>query len=66
MRLFNKRGQSATEYILVLGLMVALILVVGSLLKGRMKGVVDKAMTAVEDGIGKISGSSGGSGTTTP
>ncbi len=62
MRFFNKRGQSATEYMLVLGLMVALIFIVGSVFKDKMKGVVTKAMQVVEDGISGVS-KSGGNGT---
>ena len=63
MRFFNKRGQSATEYMLVLGLMVALIFIVGSVFKKQMPQVVEKAMKVVTDGISKISGGgdSGGS-----
>jgi len=61
MRFFNKRGQSATEYMLVLGLMVALIFIVGSVFKDKMKGVVEKAMSVVTEGITKVSG--GGSST---
>ena len=56
MKFFNKRGQSATEYMLVLGLMVALIFIVGAVFKDKMKGVVEKAMKVVEDGITKVSG----------
>lgn len=48
MRLFrNKRGQSATEYMLVLGLMVALIFIAGTFLKKRFPDVVNAAMDKV-------------------
>lgn len=55
MRFFNKRGQSATEYMLVLGLMVALIFIVGKVLKDKMPDVVSKAMSVVTGGIDKVS-----------
>ena len=55
MRFFNKRGQSATEYMLVLGLMVALIFIVGKVLKDKMPNVVEKAMSVVTGGIDKVS-----------
>jgi hypothetical protein len=56
MRLFrNKRGQSATEYMLVLGLMVALIFIVYKVMKDKFPGIVEKAMQSVESGIGKVS-----------
>ncbi len=55
MRFFNKRGQSATEYMLVLGLMVALIFIVGKVLKDKFPGVVEKAMSVVTGGVEKVS-----------
>ena len=56
MRLFrNEKGQSATEYMLVLGLMVALIFIVYKVMKDRFPGVVEKAIQSVESGIGKVS-----------
>ena len=66
MRFFNKRGQSATEYMLVLGLMVALIFIVGSVFKTKMREVVTKAMDVVTQGIGNISNSGGSSGGSSP
>ena len=61
MRLFrNKSGQSATEYMLVLGLMVALIFIVYKVMKERFPGVVEKAVKTIEDGISGVSG--GGAG----
>jgi len=47
----NKKGQSATEYMLVLGLMVALIFIVGSELRKRFPDVVKKAMESVMKGF---------------
>jgi Flp pilus assembly pilin Flp len=47
----NKKGQSATEYMLVLGLMVALIFIVGSQLRKRFPDVVNKAMESVMKGF---------------
>jgi hypothetical protein len=56
MRLFrNKRGQSATEYMLVLGLMVALIFIVYRVMKEKFPGIVTKAISSVEEGIGTVS-----------
>ncbi|MCX6113132.1 MAG: hypothetical protein NTY22_07640 [Proteobacteria bacterium] len=63
MRFFNKRGQSATEYMLVLGLMVALIFIVYGVFKEKFKGVVEKAMSVVTEGITKVSGGGGGGST---
>jgi len=50
----NRRGQSATEYMLVLGLMVALIFIIGSQLKKRFPEVVDKAINSITSGFDKM------------
>ena len=50
----NKMGQSATEYMLVLGLIVALIFIVGRLLQSRFPDVVDAAINRVVGGIESV------------
>lgn len=50
----NRRGQSATEYMLVLGLMVALIFIIGSQLKKRFPEVVDRAINSITGGFDKV------------
>ena len=50
----NKKGQSATEYMLVLGLMVALIFIVGKVLKDKFPQVVDRAIQSITGGFDKI------------
>jgi hypothetical protein len=49
--LFNKRGQSATEYILILAVLVAIIVVVARYMPGKFQGLINKAMNKVEGGI---------------
>ncbi len=48
---FGKRGQSATEYILILAVMVAIIVVVAKYMPGKFRAIIDKAMGKVESGI---------------
>mgnify|MGYP000846915132 CR=1 FL=1 len=50
----NKRGQSATEYILILAVMVAIIVVVARYMPDRFKGLIDTAMKKVEGGLESV------------
>ncbi len=50
----NKRGQSATEYILILAVMVAIIVVVARYMPDKFKKLIDSAMNKVESGIDSV------------
>ena len=50
----NKKGQSATEYMLVLGLMVALIFIVGTQLRKHFPDVVTRAIQSITGGFDKL------------
>lgn len=56
---YASKGQSATEYILILAVMVAIIVVVAKTMPERFKGLIDKAMKKVETGV-DTAGDSGG------
>ena len=45
------KGQSATEYILILAVMVAIIVVVAKTMPNKFKSLIDKAMNKVEQGV---------------
>ena len=49
--LLNKRGQSATEYILILAVLVAIVVVVAKTMPDKFKGLIEKATKKVEGGI---------------
>lgn len=51
---FGKRGQSATEYILILAVMVAIIVVVANYMPDKFKGLINKAMGKVESGLDSV------------
>jgi uncharacterized protein (UPF0333 family) len=55
--LFNKRGQSATEYILILAVLVAIIVVVAKVMPGKFKALVESATVKVSTGIDKAASS---------
>jgi len=57
--LLSKKGQSATEYILILAVLVAIILVVNKYMPGMFKGFIQKVTGQVEKGIGEASQSPG-------
>jgi len=48
---YASKGQSATEYILILAVMVAIIVVVAKTMPEKFKGLINKAMGKVEQGI---------------
>ena len=50
----NKRGQSATEYILILTVMVAIIVVVAKYMPNKFKKLIDTAMNKVDKGIESV------------
>ncbi len=50
----NKRGQSATEYILILAVMVAIIVVVAKYMPDKFRGLIDTAMKKVEGGLESV------------
>ena len=52
--LFNKRGQSATEYILILAVLVAIVVVVAKFMPKQFQGLVEKATQKVSGGIDKV------------
>ena len=49
--LLNRKGQSATEYILILAVLVAIILVVNKYMPNMFKGFITKVTGQVEQGI---------------
>lgn len=58
----DESGQSATEYILILAVLVAIVLVVGKTMKGKMGDVVKKALEKVTGGMDKLDAVSGDGG----
>lgn len=48
---FNKRGQSATEYILILAVLVAIVVVVAKFMPNQFQALVKKATDKVSGGI---------------
>jgi uncharacterized protein (UPF0333 family) len=50
----NKRGQSATEYILILAVMVAIIVVVARYMPDKFRELIDTAMKKVEGGLESV------------
>ena len=52
--LFNKRGQSATEYILILAVLVAIVVVVAKFMPKQFQGLVEKATGKVSTGLDKV------------
>jgi len=57
--LLNKKGQSATEYILILAVLVAIILIVNKYMPNMFKGFIDKVTGQVTTGIEQASKPSG-------
>ncbi|MBN1114008.1 MAG: class III signal peptide-containing protein [Oligoflexia bacterium] len=53
-RFLNRRGQSATEYILILAVIVVIILAVGRVFKDKMKKFASDALDKVSGGIEKV------------
>jgi len=53
--LLNKKGQSATEYILILAVLVAIILIVNKYMPNMFKGFITKVTGQVESGIDQAS-----------
>lgn len=51
----RKEGQSATEYILILAVIVAIIVVVAKYMPGKFKELVDKAMGKVTTAVDQTS-----------
>ena len=49
--LLNRKGQSATEYILILAVLVAIILVVNKYMPGMFRGFIEKVTGQVNQGI---------------
>jgi len=54
--LFNRRGQSATEYILILAVLVAIVVVVAKYMPDKFKGLIDKATQKVDKGLDTAGG----------
>lgn len=57
--LLNRKGQSATEYILILAVLVAIIVVVAKYMPGKFKDLIDTAIGKVTGGINTAAGSGG-------
>ncbi len=51
---FNKRGQSATEYILILAVLVAIVVVVAKFMPKQFQGLVEKATGKVSKGLDTV------------
>jgi F0F1-type ATP synthase membrane subunit b/b' len=49
--LLNKKGQGATEYILILAVLVAIILMVNKYMPGMFKDFITKVSSKVSTGI---------------
>ena len=49
--LINRRGQSATEYILILAVLVAIILMVRKYLPDKFQGFINTVTGKVNEGI---------------
>lgn len=47
----NRRGQGATEYIMILALLVGVVIIAGKIMKKRMPGVVTKVFEKITGGI---------------
>lgn len=58
--LLNRKGQSATEYILILAVLVAIILVVNKYMPNMFKGFISKVTGKVEQGIDSAAQGGGG------
>jgi len=58
--LLNRKGQSAVEYILILSVLVAIILIVSKYLPDKFKGFIDTVTGRVTEGINSASKPSGG------
>lgn len=50
-RLRKKSGQGTTEYLLIVGVLVAVIVVFGDSLKKRMSGVVDSLFGGIDSKV---------------
>ena len=44
----DEQGQSATEYILIVSVIVGVVLVVGNVFKGQLKKIIGNVMSQVE------------------
>lgn len=53
--LLNRKGQSATEYILILAVLVAIVVVVAKTMPDKFKGLIEKATGKVEKGLDTVS-----------
>lgn len=54
----DERGQSATEYILILSVIVAVVIAVGNHFKDKMKELVNTVMEKVEGAISNFTSAS--------
>lgn len=58
-RTLSKRGQNTVEYLLMLGVVVAVVLIAGKFMKDKMPGLMNQIMSMIS-GAANTAGSTGG------